>query len=567
MKVSPADPATRRQQHSVAKIANKSVCRCRPASWMLAIAFGSLAMSSIAASGAPQLMDQADATRLLEQSTFGPTDTLVAHVQTVGVQGWLNEQFAAQESQYPAFPYVPPGANTFCATSTNPNCLRDNYSLFLLQNAFFRNALTGPDQLRQRVAFALSQILVTSGIVVNVPYGMARYQQMLLDNAFGNFQDLLTKVTLSSVMGDYLNMVNNDKTTGTVNPNENYAREVMQLFSIGVWQLNQDGTEVLDANGAPIPTYTQATVDGYANLFTGWTYPLLPGATQKNHNPKNFLGDMLAVPANHDFDAKTLIEGVVDAGGKPMANDLAFAMQGLSLHPNVGPFIGKQLIQKLVTGNPSPQYVARVSSVFDNDGSGVRGSLKAVVTAILTDPEARGDVKTNPSYGKLREPVLFLTEAARAVGTTSDGVYFTQRAKSLGQDLFNSPSVFNYYPPTYIVPGTTVLGPEFALQNASTAINRYNFANTFVFGTIPPLSTLPGATGTQPNWSTLQSLATDSARLVAELNSLLMHGTMPAAMQTTLLSALALVPASDPLTRAKTAYYLTITSPQFQVER
>ena len=567
MNATPAYVATHRQQHSETKNINKFGRGYRSAPWLLAIAFGSWAMPSIAASSAAPLMDQADATRLLEQSTFGPTDALVAHVQTVGVQGWLNEQFATQESQYPAFPYAPPDANTFCATSKNPNCLRDNYSLFLLQNAFFRNALTGPDQLRQRVAFALSQIFVTSGIVVNVPYGMARYQQILLDNAFGNYQDLLTRVTLSSVMGDYLNMVNNDKTTGTVNPNENYAREVMQLFSIGVWQLNEDGSQTLDAHGAPIPTYAQSTVDGYANLFTGWTYPLLPGTTQKNHNPKNFLGDMVAVPANHDSDAKTLLEGVIDAAGKPMASDLAFAMQGIALHPNVGPFMGKQLIQKLVTGNPSPQYVARVSAVFDDDGSGVRGNLKAVITAILTDPEARGDVKTDPTYGKLREPVLFLTEAARAVGAASDGVYFTQQAKNLGQDLFNSPSVFNYYPPTYIVPGTTLRGPEFALQNASTAINRYNFANAFAFGTIAPLSTLPGATGTQPNWSTLQSLATDPAGLIAELNSLLMHGTMPAAMQATILSAIELVPASDPLTRAKNAYYLTITSPQFQVER
>jgi uncharacterized protein (DUF1800 family) len=567
MKVTPAEHATHRLQRSSAKLATIPGRNPRHTQWLAAMAIGGLALSSMTASIAASLMDQPDATRLLEQSTFGPTDALVAHVQTVGVHGWLNEQFAAQESEYPAFPYAPPDATTFCATSTNPSCLRDNYSLFLLQNAFFKNALAGPDQLRQRVAFALSQILVTSGVVVNVPYGMAKYQQLLLDNAFGNFQDLLTKVTLSSVMGDYLNMVNNDKTMGTVNPNENYAREVMQLFSIGVWQLNEDGTQVLDAQGAPIPTYAQETVDGYANLFTGWTYPLLPGTTQKNHNPKNFLGDMVAVPANHDFDAKTLIEGVVDAAGKPMASDLAFAMQGLSLHPNVGPFIGKQLIQKLVTGNPSPQYVARVSAVFDNDGSGVRGNLKAVVSAILTDPEARGDVKADPGYGKLREPVLFLTEAARAVGTASDGVYLTQQAKSLGQDLFNAPSVFNYYPPTYVVPGTTVLGPEFALQNASTAINRYNFANALSFGTIPPLSTLPGATGTQPNWSTLQSLAANPAALIAELNSLLMHGTMPTAMQATILSAVALVPASDPLTRAKNAYYLTITSPQFQVER
>jgi len=516
---------------------------------------------------AAPLLSQADATRLLEQTTFGPTDALVAHVQAVGVQGWLNEQFAAPESQYPVFPYAPPGPTTFCATNSNPNCLRDNYSLFLLQNAFFVNALTHPDQLRQRVAFALSQILVTSGVEVNFVYGMARYEQLLLDNAFGNYQDLLTQVTLSPVMGDYLNMVNNDKPQGTSEPNENYGREVMQLFSVGVWELNPDGSQMLDAQGAPIPTYSQQTVAAFATVFTGWTYPPLAGTPPANHNPKNFLGNMVGVPAEHDTSAKTLLDGAVDPAGQSMSNDLSFAMQNLIQHPNVGPFISKQLIQKLVTGNPSPAYVQRVSAVFDNDGAGVKGNLKAVITAILTDPEARGDVKSDPNYGKLREPVLFMTAAARALGTASDGVFFMQQASNLSQDVFDADSVFNFYPPTYIAPGTDLLGPEFALANASTAINRYNFANTLVFGTIPPLATLPGATGTQPSWATLQSLAANPAGLVAELNNLLMHGTMPAAMQTTLLSAIATVPASDPLTRAQTAFYLTITSPEYQVER
>ena len=546
---------------------NQVGCTKRLSRWLLAMAIGGLALSPLATWAAAALMDQADATRLLEQATFGPTAALVAHVQAVGAQAWLNEQFAEPVSQYPVLPYAPTGPTTFCATNPNPNCLRDNYSMFLVQNAFFKNALTGPDQLRQRVAFALSQIFVTSGVEANFAYGMAQYQQILLDNAFGKYQDLLTQVTLSSVMGDYLNMVNNNKPNGTASPNENYAREVMQLFSIGLWELNADGTQLLDTQGAPIPTYSQDTVAAFATLFTGWTYPLLPGTKQQNHNPKNFLGDMVAVSAEHDFDAKTLLDDSVDTAGKPMASDLAFAMQNISQHPNVGPFIGKQLIQKLVTGNPSPQYVARVSAIFDNDGTGVRGHLKAVINAILTDPEARGDVNTDPSYGKLREPVLFLTGAARALGTTSDGVYFTQQANNLGQDVFDAASVFNFYPPTYVVPGTTVLGPEFAIQNASTSINRYNFANTFAFGTIPPLSTLPGATGTQPNWATLQSLAANPTNLVGELNSMLLHGTMPSAMQSTLLSAIAQIPATDPLTRAKTAFYLTVTSPQYQVER
>ncbi len=223
---------------------------------------------------------QADAVRLLEQSTFGPNDTLVAHVQSVGVQAFLDEQFAAPASRYPALKYVPAGQQaTFCPTDPDPQCPRDYYSLFLLQNAFFADALAAADQLRQRVAFALSQILVTSGLDVNFAYGMATYQQIFLDNAFGNYEDILTRVTLSSVMGDYLNMVNNDKPAGDVSPNENYAREVLQLFSIGVWKLNPDGTQMLDATGAPIPTYDQDdTIEGFAHVFTGWTYPAAAGS-------------------------------------------------------------------------------------------------------------------------------------------------------------------------------------------------------------------------------------------------------------------------------------------------
>jgi len=511
---------------------------------------------------------RADAARLLEQATFGPTDALVQHVITVGVPAFLAEQFAAAPSPYPAFKYVPAGAQaTFCQTDPDPQCARDYYTLFQLQNAFFRDALAGDDQLRQRVAFALSQILVTSGLDVHLVYGMAQYQQIFRDLAFGNYEEILTRVTLSSVMGDYLNMVNNDKPAGTVAPNENYAREVMQLFSIGVWELNQDGTLRLDASGAPIPTYDQDTIEGYAHVFTGWTYPLLPGAAPRVHNPKNFLGDMVAVESNHDTDAKVLLDGFGEPVGLSAAADVANAIHTVFMHPNVGPFIGRQLIQKLVTGDPSPQYVARVAAVFNDNGHGVRGDLQSVIAAILTDPEARGDVKLAPNYGKLREPVLYMTGAARAVGTQSDGVFFGNQGGSLGQPLFYPASVFNYYPPTYVVPGTAALGPEFAIANSSTAINRYNFANALAFGTIAPLATLPGAIGTLPDWSALSALAADSGALLGALDNLLLHGTMSPAMQTTIRTALGALPVSDSLDRAKTAFYLVVTSPQFQVER
>jgi uncharacterized protein (DUF1800 family) len=524
-----------------------------------------LSAAVIAASAAP--LDRSDATRLLEQSTFGPTDALVAHVQAVGVQGWLNEQFAAPPSRYPSFPYVPPNPVVYCAGSPNLFCVRDNYSLFLLQNAFFKNALSGPDQLRQRVAFALSQVLVTSGLVVRFPYGMGPYQQLFIDGAFGNFEDLLNKVTLSPVMGDYLDMVNNDKPTGGVEPNENYARELMQLFSIGVWELKADGTLLTDANGAPIPSYDQETIEGLAHIMTGWTYAPRAGGPARNHYPRNYAAPMVGISAEHDYSAKVLFEDIAVAPGKPMEADLAFAIHTVFSHPNVGPFIGRQLIQKLVTGDPTPQYVARVAAVFNNNGAGVRGDLKALVNAILTDPEARGNVKSAAGYGKLREPVLYVTATARALGTASDGVFLAQQSRALGQDLFNAPSVFNYYPPSYVVPGTTANGPEFALLNASTSINRYNFANALAFGTIGPILTLPGAIGTTPNWGALQAVAGNPAALLDKLDALLMHGTMGSDMRSAILSAVNAIPASNSLARAKTAYYLTITSPQYQVER
>jgi uncharacterized protein (DUF1800 family) len=509
---------------------------------------------------------QADAVRLLEQATFGPNDALVAHVLAVGTGAFVDEQLAASGSRYSSTKYVPSGqAVTFCPADPDPYCFRDYYTLFQLQNDFYRNAVVNNDQLRQRIAFALSQIFVTSGLDINEAYGMATYQQIFLDHAFDNYETLMTRVTLSSVMGEYLNMVNNDKPVAGTNPNENYARELLQLFSIGLWEQKIDGTLLLDALGQPIPTYDQSTVEGFAHVFTGWTYPLIPGQQQRTHNPKNFLGDMTAVASNHDTGAKALLNGAVAPAGLTMDADLANAIRNVFLNPNIGPFVSRQLIQKLVTGDPSPQYVARIATVFNNNGQGVRGDMKAVVRAILVDPEARGAVKLDPAYGKLREPVLYVMAAARAVNTKTDGVYFGPTASTLGQNLFYPASVFNYYPPDYVVPSTSLIGPEFALHNASTYINRDNIANTFVFGTIAPLATYPGATGTQPDWSALTAVAGSATALIDKLDALLLHGTMSQAMRSGL--ATAINASADPLTRAKTAYYLVMTSSEYQVER
>ena len=511
---------------------------------------------------------EADIVRLLAQATFGPTNALVTHAKGVGASAFLAEHFAAPVTRYTPPKYVPTGAQaTYCPTDPNPQCVRDYYSPFLVQNEFYVHAMTAPDQLRQRVAFALAQILVTSGSDVGYGYGMALYQQIFRDHAFGNFRDILARVTLSSVMGDYLDMVNNDKPKGDVQPNENYARELMQLFSIGVWELQKDGTLLKDTNGNPIPSYDQDVIEGYAHVFTGWTYPALPGQPARAHNPRNYLADMTGVDANHDTGAKALLNDDVAPAGLSMSADLANALDTVFRHPNVGPFIGRQLIQKLVTGDPTPQYVARVAAAFDDNGHGVRGDMQAVVTAVLLDPEARGAIKLDPGYGKLREPVLFVLGLARALDTASDGVYLSQQAAGMAQNVFRPASVFNFYPPDYVVPGTSSLGPEFALQNSATAINRYNFANTLAFGTMPPQANVQGATGTKPDFTTLAAVAGDANALLDKLDVLLLNRTMPAAMRATIATAVNAVPAGDPVARAKTALYLVGSSTFYQVER
>lgn len=511
-----------------------------------------------------------DTVRFLEQATFGPTPELIARVRQMSFRAFLDEQFNAPSSDYPNLTPYPGNSNEGCPMGdSRAVCYRDNYTMYPLQVHFFQNALTGQDQLRQRIAFALSQLFVVSGAEIQQPSSMAPYQRMLLRNSFGNFRQLMYDVTLNPAMGRYLNMVNNDKpdpSRGT-EPNENYARELLQLFTIGLYQLNQDGTLRLDSSGQPIPTYDQDTIEGFAHVFTGWTYGLRPGATMQRRNPAYYLVPMAVFGSNHDTGPKELLNGVTLPAGQTAERDLNDALDNIFNHPNVAPFISRRLIQNLVTSNPSPAYTARVSAVFNNNGAGVRGDLRAVITAILLDPEARGDIKTDPSYGHLREPVLFVTGILRAFTASSDGIINGQNA-AMGQNLFNSPSVFNYYSPLYQIPGTAIRGPEFQIQNTATGLARANFINTIVFSRInAPADSPPGSTGTQINLTSMQSLADDPARLVAALDELLMHNSMSPVMRGVVTQAVTSLPASQPLQRAQTAVYLVATSAQYQVQR
>jgi uncharacterized protein (DUF1800 family) len=398
---------------------------------------------------------------------------------------------------------------------------------------------------------------------------MQRYQQLLADLAFDNFERVLAEVTLSPAMGRYLDMANNVKPNAATGaePNENYARELLQLFSIGTLLLKSDATPLLDARGLPIPTYDQDQIEGFAHAFTGWTFPTAPGQSARALNGQYYDGKMEERSGSHDTSGKILL-GASAPANLTMSQDLAFAIHNVFMHPNVGPFIAKQLIQKLVTGDPSPAYVARVSSVFDNNGSGVRGDLKSVVRAVLLDAEARGPAKLDAGYGKLREPAKFVAAAARALNAATDGVFMRGRTAAMGQNIFVAPSVFNYYPPDYVVPGTGALGPEFALQNTASAFARINYANSLAYTTvIAPDPTVYGATGTQLDWSALTALAADPAAMVARLDRLLMHGTLSTAAKAAIVNAVNAVPASDAPGRARAAFYLAISSSQYQVER
>ena len=510
-----------------------------------------------------------DATRLLDQATFGPTESTVAVVQAQGIPAWVDGQLATATTGYAAIDFIDANSAVGCPTGAVSTCFRDNYTPFPLQLQFFRNAMTGADQLRQRVAFAYSQIFVISGIDIKPTYGMRAYQQMLLDSAFVNYRTLLERVTLHPAMGDYLDMVNNDKPTAAVQANENYAREVLQLFSIGLAKLNADGTPVNDASGAAVPSYDQAVVQAFARAFTGWTYPVRSGATTRWTNPVNYLGNMEPFDAHHDVAAKTLLDGKALPAGQTTTKDLADALDTIYNHPNVGPFVGRQLIQALVTSNPTPAYIARVTAVFNDNGAGVRGDMKAVVRAILLDAEARGDAKTDVAYGKLHDPAIFATSVAKALGVTTDGVYLSAQAGSMGQSVFTPGSVFSFYPPDYALPGSATLkAPQFGVQNTTTSVAALNYLYALLYSTsIPADSSVTGSTGTQVNLAAYTALAATPPALVDKLDALMTHSTMTATEKSAIVTAVNAIAATDTLGRARMATYLVAASPRYQINR
>ncbi len=508
--------------------------------------------------------------RILNQASFGPTVSDVFLVEGMGVKGYIDEQLAQQSYQIPlanSAPVVAGDCGSFACTT---------------EYYWWNDILFGPDQLRQRVAFELSKLFVVSTIDVDGRY-LPNYLNILSRDAFGNWLTLMQDVTLSPAMGTYLNMVNSTAPASGQGANENYARELMQLFSMGTTALNQDGTEMLDSNGQSIPTYTQAQVQGFALAYTGWTFANADCSTPGiplgywYGGPPGQNCPMVPLPWLHSTVQKNLLRGTVLPAGQSPQDDLKAALSNIFNDPSLPPFVSRRLIQALVRSNPSPGYISRVSQVFIDNGAGVRGDMPSILRAILLDPEARASDALSfedPSGGKLRDPILWWASVMRAVGATSGaqlpnvGIYdgkFNLWMANLDEVPHAAPSVFGYFYPDYKPSVNGLFGPEFQNENTSTvpwmALHlqdalRNNFNTSGVQASEFNLNLGSGSL-----WYTFAT-QTGALGLTNVLDALLMHGTMTLDMQQAIVQA---VKDDDPATMVRNAIYLIATSPEYRV--
>jgi uncharacterized protein (DUF1800 family) len=493
----------------------------------------------------------AEAMRFLTQATMGPSTVDVAKLKQQGYDAWLEEQFAKARSSHLDFVISEIGLDGAAGTQI---------TMDPMYRSWWKQSLTGDDQLRQRVTFALSQILVASAAdaqLQNKPAAMAGYLDVLSKHAFGNFRDLLEEISLHPTMGRYLTALGNRADGGRV-PDENYAREIMQLFSIGLVQLNNDGTPKL-VNGQPVDTYTMDDIRGLAKVFTGWSW----GNTGTPDLQDNrFFGNevdrmreiipMQHYPKFHSPESKVFL-GATIAAGTPGPQALKTALDTIFNHPNVGPFLAQRLIQRMVTSNPSPAYVDRVAAVFNNNGKGVRGDLKATVRAVLFDAEARdANAVGSTQFGKLREPLLRVTAWGRAFGAQSaSGIY---RVGLLDEQLFQTPmrapTVFNYYRPGFVPPNTDIaakgmVAPEFQITHEVSVANYTNFMQQVVGNGIG-FNTM-GRPDVRADYKDLVTLAEDPAALVNQINLRLAGNQISAANAGAIAAAVATVKIPAPV--------------------
>lgn len=476
-----------------------------------------------------QPTDAATAERLLHQATFGPSAAEFVEVKAKGVNRWLAEQFR-----------IPAGG---MADGLDNNQIRAQMVLKMAN---------GQDQLRQRMAFALGQTLVVSTNKLVNGYELIPFVRLLENHAFGNYRTVLREVTLSPSMGKYLDLVNSVGSGGSA-PNENYPRELMQLFSIGLYQLNMDGSFKKDAQNTLIPTYTQTTVREVARALSGWTYPTQAGFSPASRNPDHFVGLMEPRPQRHDSGAKAVLGATLPAG-QTVTEDMEDLIDAVFTHPNVAPFVATRLIRSLVTSNPSGAYIERVANVFADNGNGVRGDLTAVLTAILTDPDA-----SLPSVhdGRLRDPILQVVGLTRALGVpVGDPNQFMYLMVTFGQAPLSAATVFSFYSPLTPLPGDPAkFGPEFQIYSPALAIQRANFIHRILNGEFQssfPFSLAP-----------YTALAGDPHALVEHVNQVLLFGRMSAPLRQVLVAAAQAT--SDLKQRALGALYLTAISGEFLV--
>jgi uncharacterized protein (DUF1800 family) len=489
---------------------------------------------TVQGSDPPGQLSNKDAHRFLRQATWGPSPRTASQLRSMGINQFLDDQFAKPASTYP---------DTLLSMS-----------LEYAQERFFRNTLVGEDQLRQRVAWALHQIFVVSGVKVDCAEAFIPYLRILHNNAFGNFQTLMREITLTPGMGEFLDMVNNVKAEPGMSPNENYARELLQLFTVGLVKLNLDGSPQRDTQGNPIPTYGQSVVLDLSRAFTGWTYGDGRAGNPTELRHEGYSGPMEPVARYHDTGTKTLMDGFLIPANQTPEQDLDMALRHIFNHPNVEPFIGKQLIQHLVTSNPSPAYISRVAQVFNNNGQGTRGDLRAVVRAILTDPEA---ALGTPTAGHLREPVLYITAMLRGLeATTADQPFMANFSTDMAQRVFFAPSVFNYFSPGFRPAGATFTGPEFQIFNGATAVVRASF----------PARLLRGGFGSDVTFdlTPYSQVAGDANALVNLVDRNIMGEQMPAEMKQAIVEAVNAVTGSR--SKARLALYLAFSSLHYQVE-
>ncbi len=513
--------------------------------------------------GPPPPISIAEANQFLNQATFGATETSVQDFITLGHDAWVDQEMAKVVSlQLPFIRALP--------QPQFPAQLQvDRVDIW------FRNALNGTDQLRQRVAFALSEILVVSqlGALVEYPYSLSDFYDVLARNAFGNYRQLMEEVTLHPAMGVYLSMLGNEKPDPALNirPDENYAREIMQLFSVGLVELDNDGSVKLDGQNRPVPTYTQEIIEGFAHVFTGWNWAGFVNFQNAFPTVANQTIPMQLYPNFHDTGEKMLLSGVVLPTGQSGEQDLSDALDNIFNHPNVGPFIAIRLIQRLVTSNPSPGYIDRVASVFNNNGSGVRGDLGAVVRAIMMDDEARPDM-TMELDGKVKEPIIRLTQLWRVYNAVSrSGRYPIIFAYIVfGQGPLQSPSVFNFFSPFYAPPGeisdNNLVAPELeiATEYQNTFVTNYMFLQTFVNNSE---NANAGDDDVLIDISEEIAISSNIDALIDLVAGKLLGGDISDTLRTEIAGMLARIPETDTAVRAAEAIYFVVTSPEYAYQR